>query len=81
VLDDFDVTYASHPAGISGKKRRALPPADDPRNKRKVTEIVKTRPITVCYVRLKCPLIADESPANVGTGHERATTGQEVIGA
>ncbi|RSH91132.1 hypothetical protein EHS25_010308 [Saitozyma podzolica] len=47
VLDDFDVTYASHPAGISGKKRRALPPADDPRNKRKVTEIVKTRPITV----------------------------------
>jgi len=47
VLDNFDVTYSNHMSG----KGNAVAPADDPRNKRKVEEIVKNCPITVSFMR------------------------------
>jgi ubiquitin-like domain-containing CTD phosphatase 1 len=43
-VDDFDVKYSAHPA-VQGKP--VIAPADDPRNKRKINEIVKNVPITV----------------------------------
>lgn len=46
VLDDFDVAY---PAG-SSHLAKAVAPADDPRNKRKIQEAVRLCPITVsCF--------------------------------
>ncbi|KAK8858593.1 HAD hydrolase, family IIID [Kwoniella newhampshirensis] len=41
VTDDFDVQYSNAPT-----QPKAVAPADDPRNKRKVQEIVKKSPIT-----------------------------------
>ena len=49
-MDDFDVTYPNHP---DEKGANIVAPADDPRNKRKVAEIIKKCPITVS----KCPVI------------------------
>jgi ubiquitin-like domain-containing CTD phosphatase 1 len=45
VVDDFDVSYTAQ-IGLQGKG--VVAPADDPRNKRKIQEIVKKIPITVC---------------------------------
>ncbi len=38
------MTYPSHPAEVEGK---VVAPADDPRNKRKVQEVIQKCPITV----------------------------------
>ena len=46
MVDDFDVTYPSQTEGAA-----VVSPADDPRNKRKVEEIIKKCPITVSRSR------------------------------
>jgi hypothetical protein len=51
INDDFDVAYPS--AGGTNH----LTPAEDPRNKRKIRELVQKYPITVSYV-IECPLSA-----------------------
>ncbi|ORY28457.1 HAD-like domain-containing protein [Naematelia encephala] len=43
IFDDFDMQYPSHPTGKGG----GILPADDPRNKRKVQEVIQSCPITV----------------------------------
>ena len=45
MVDDFDVIYPNHPHEQGVKV--VVAPADDPRNKRKVAEVIKDNPITV----------------------------------
>jgi hypothetical protein len=53
IFDDFDVVY---PTGPDAKKK-GVPPADDPRNKRKIKEVIENCPITVGaanWIRWSC---------------------------